>query len=83
MTQPINAEQRLEDDQLAEPGALFDPEVHNPFSVHEMAAFFFVGPEDGPTSASNFQRFPICEVHESASNVVSKSRARLGKIANG
>ena len=36
MTQPINDEQRYGDDQLAEPGALFDPEVHDPISFDEM-----------------------------------------------
>ena len=39
MTQPINDEQRYGDDQLAEPGALFDPEVHDPISFDEMAAY--------------------------------------------
>ena len=30
MAQPFNDEQRYGDEQLAEPGALFDPEVHDP-----------------------------------------------------
>ena len=39
MTQPINTEQCLGDDQLAEPGALFVPEAHDPTPIEEMAAY--------------------------------------------
>ena len=54
MTQPINDEQHYGDDQLAEPGALSDPEAHDPITFGEMSAykaflvgFFFVGPPRG------------------------------------
>ena len=33
MAQPVNDEQRYGDDQLAEPDALFDPEVRDPIPV--------------------------------------------------
>ena len=39
ITQPINDEQRYEDEQLAEPDALFDPEGHDPISFEEMDAY--------------------------------------------
>ena len=39
MTQLINDGQHYGDENLAEPGALFDPEVHDPISIDEMSAY--------------------------------------------
>ena len=39
MAQPTNDEQRYGNEKLAEPGALFDPEVHGPIPFDGMAAY--------------------------------------------
>ena len=78
MTQPINDEKPYGDDQLAEPGAPFDPEVHDRISFDEMAAYkaFLIGlPQSCTDIPLPRDRMMMCfETYRSMEDIFCRSK---------